>query len=216
MKVHEKPDDPVVYVALDCEASGPVPGLYNLVSIGAVPVIQDGKRHRVLDDELYIEFKPVFPGFQREAMSIHGITRGHLNKHGVDPKQGMKQLKDWALGLRRSTNDKLVFVGHNAPFDWSYISYYFTWAKIRNPFGYKALDTKALAMGKLDIPWLATNKDVLEQYMPEIGSEDMSQKHRADYDARFQARILAALLDYDPKARARAAKKKAPARRKKR
>ena len=110
MKVRESPDDPVVYVAIDCEASGPVPGLYNLVSLGAVPVVRDGKRHRVLDDDLYLEFKPIFPGFQREAMAIHGITRRHLNKHGVEPKAGMKRLKDWALGLRRSTEERLVFV----------------------------------------------------------------------------------------------------------
>ena len=192
----EKASDPVVYVCIDCEASGPVPGIYNLVSLGAVPVVKDGARHRVLDDDLYLEFKPVFPGFSREAMGIHKITRKHLETHGLEPKLAMKRLAKWALGLRPTKKEHLVFVGHNAPFDWSYISYYFTWAKVRNPFGYKALDTKALAMGKLDIPWLATNKDVITQRIPAVGHEDKSQKHRADYDARYQARILAGLLDY--------------------
>jgi DNA polymerase III epsilon subunit-like protein len=194
----EAPDTPVVYICIDCEASGPVPGLYNLVSLAAVPVVAEGNGHRVLDDELYLEFQPVFPGFDREAMRIHGLSRKHLEANGIEPKEGMRILRGWALARRPSKRHQLVFVGHNAPFDWGYISYYFTWAKVDNPFGFKALDTKALAMGKLDIPWLATNKDVLAQRLPEIGPEDKKKKHLANYDARYQARILQALLDHKP------------------
>ena len=195
-KTKENASDPVVYVCIDCEASGPVPGLYNLVSLGAVPVVEEAGRHKILGNELYLEFQPAFPGFEREAMKIHGISRKHLEEKGVDPREGMSILRKWALSLRRTKADVLVFVGHNAPFDWSYIAYYFAWAKVRNPFGFKALDTKALAMGKLDVPWLATNKDVIAERIPSVGREDMTQKHRADYDARYQARILAGLLDY--------------------
>lgn len=195
----ERAEDPVVYVCIDCEASGPVPGLYNLVSLGAVGVVAEAGSHRVLENDLYLELKPAFEGFQREAMKIHGITRKHLEEHGLEPQLAMKKLRDWSRKLRRSKRDHLVFVGHNAPFDWMFISWYFTYTKVKNPFGYKALDTKALAMGKLDIPWLATNKDVIERHIPEVGREDMKQKHRADYDARYQARILAGLLDYKPK-----------------
>jgi hypothetical protein len=54
-------------------------------------------------------------------------------------------------------------------------------------------------MGKRDIPWLATNKDVLAERLPDIGKEDLKLKHRADYDARYQARILVALLDLERK-----------------
>ena len=194
----EKGSDPVVYICIDCEASGPVPGIYNLVSLGAVAVVAvgDGRRHKVLDDQLYLELKPAFDGFQREAMNIHKITRKHLEEEGLDPREAMDQLRKWALKCRRSKKDHLVFVGHNAPFDWSYISYYFVHTKVRNPFGYKALDTKALAMGVLGVPWLATTKETIEKHCPQIGREDKKQKHRADYDARYQAEILVALLDY--------------------
>src|SRR5688572_24997587 len=161
----ERPDDPVLYVCIDCEASGPAPGLFNLVSIGAVPVVApppgSGGRHRVLDEDLYLELKPAFPGFEPDAMKIHGITREHLEEHGTESREAMRQLREWALSLAKA-GEHLVFVGHNAPFDWMYISWYFIWAEVANPFGYKALDTKALAMGKLGVPWLATNKDVIE------------------------------------------------------
>lgn len=192
----EDPNRPVLYVCVDCEASGPVPGLFNLVSLAAVPVVEEKGRHRVLDDDLYLEFKPVFPGFEREAMRIHKLSREHLEEHGIDPRKGMRQLRRWVLARRPTKRHQPVFVGHNAPFDWSYVAYYFAWTKVKNPFGWKALDTKALAMGKLDLPWLATTKDVLAKHLPDLGKEDLSRKHRADYDAAYQARILAALLDY--------------------
>lgn len=40
-----------------------------------------------------------------------------------------------------------VFVGLNAPFDWSFINYYFHYLLKSNPFGFAALDIKALYMG---------------------------------------------------------------------
>lgn len=41
-----------------------------------------------------------------------------------------------------------VFVGLNAPFDWSFINYYFHYLLKSNPFGFAALDIKALYMGR--------------------------------------------------------------------
>ena len=68
-------------------------------------------------------------------------------------------------------------------------------AGITNPFGWKALDTKALAMGVLRLDWFDTNKERLAELIPGLGVQDESQVHRADYDAFYQARILVGLLD---------------------
>ena len=72
-----------VYFCIDIEASGPVPGLYNMVSIGGVVVRLNQDKHQ-LGDEFYYEVKPDFPGFKEEAMSIHGISRNHLETYGDD------------------------------------------------------------------------------------------------------------------------------------
>jgi hypothetical protein len=63
-----------------------------------------------------------------------------------------------------------------------------------NPFGYKGLDTKSLAMGRLSISWKDTSKENLEKKLS-LPPQDPSLIHRADYDARYQALILQALLD---------------------
>jgi DNA polymerase III epsilon subunit-like protein len=84
-------------------------------------------------------------------------------------------------------------VGHNAPFDWSFVSWCFAAEELANPFGYKALDTKALATGKLGLHWFDSSKEVLSARL-KLPAEDTNLKHRADYDASYQADILLALL----------------------
>jgi DNA polymerase III alpha subunit (gram-positive type) len=93
-----------------------------------------------------------------------------------------------------------VFVGHNVGFDWSYISWYYVRFGLPNPFGYKGLDTKSLAMGRLGIGWFDTSKENLEKLLPEIPQQDPARTHRADYDALYQAWILCALLNRTPAA----------------
>ncbi len=185
----------IVYFSVDVEASGPVPGLYNLVSIGAVPVTLAGGSHRPGTDRFYVELKPIGGAFEKEAMAVHGISRKHLEEQGAEASRAMRDLREFVETRRGPGQGCAVFVGHNAAFDWSYISYYFTLFKIPNPFGYKALDIKSLAMGRLRIGWFETSKENLEALLPSVPRQDLKQAHRADYDALYQAHILCALLD---------------------
>ncbi|MCZ6601107.1 MAG: 3'-5' exonuclease [Acidobacteria bacterium] len=182
-----------IYICLDVEASGPIPDPYNLVSIGAVPVEQKSETWQVRSDDLfYVELKPLYAGFDAEAMAIHGISREHLEQQGMPAAQAMEKLSDWST----SRGGRPIFVGHNAVFDWAYVNHYYVRTGVANPFGWKGLDTKALAAGVLRIPFLETHKENLAKLLPGMQPEDLSQKHRADYDALYQAEILVALLNY--------------------
>lgn len=185
---------------MDVEASGPVPGLYNLVSVGAVPVIEEGGRWRPADDRFYVELRPVATGFDPGAMAVHGITRRHLEQQGVEAGEAMRRLTAFVEGRARGA--RAVFVGHNVGFDWSYVSYYYAAFGLPNPFGYKSLDIKSLAMGRLGIAWFDTSKEKLERLLPEVPAQDTSRAHRADYDALYQAWLLCALLNRAPGAAA--------------
>ena len=185
----------IVYFSVDVEASGPVPGLYNLVSIGAVPVALGANGWAPEGDRFYVELKPIGGAFDKEAMAVHGISRSRLETLGVPAETAMKDLSAFVERRRAASQARAVFVGHNAGFDWSYLSYYFALAKIPNPFGYKALDIKSLAMGRLKIGWFETSKENLETLLPAIPRQDVSRAHRADYDALYQAHILCALLN---------------------
>jgi DNA polymerase III epsilon subunit-like protein len=185
----------IVYFSVDVEASGPVPGLYNLVSIGAVPVGRETGAWKPEDGRFYVELKPIGGGFDAEAMAVHGIPRERLETSGTPAEKAMRDLRDFVEKRCRPSSARAVFVGHNVGFDWSYISYYFVLFGIPNPFGYKSLDLKSLAMGRLRIGWFETSKENLQVLLPSVPRLDTKQAHRADYDALYQAHILCALLD---------------------
>lgn len=182
------------YLCVDIETSGPVPGLYDMISVGGVPVVPEGSRARVVGERtFYVEIRPQAPRFDARTVPIHGLSRSHLEAHGLPLARAMERLTAWTRAVTVPGTTP-VFVGHNAPFDWSFISWSYHFVGQRNPFGYKALDTKALAMGALGLPWLDANKEELAERLalPEVETE---QVHRADYDAWYQAHILARLLE---------------------
>jgi DNA polymerase III epsilon subunit-like protein len=189
----------IVYFSIDVEASGPVPALYNLVSIGAVAVTGKNGRWEPEQERFYVELKPIAPGFDAGAMAIHRIPRKRLEEQGTPPKAAMAGLTRFVEARAGGRGVRTVFVGHNAVFDWAYISYYYELLRLPNPFGYKALDLKSLAMGRLNVGWFDTSKENLQGLLPGLPPQDPALVHRADYDALYQAQILCALLNLPPR-----------------
>ena len=186
----------MVYFCVDCEASGPLPPLYNLLSVGVTALRPEDGGHR-LGESFYLELRPIFPGRDAEALAVCGLDMERLEREGLEPREAMVQLADWVNNQNGPEPERPVFVGHNAVFDWAYIAYYFAHFDLPNPFGYKGIDTKSLAMGRLDIPWNDTSKEALERLLS-LPPQDPAQIHRADYDAWYQALILKALLEHRP------------------
>ncbi len=180
------------WFCVDIECSGPIPAWYDMISIGAVDVAErDGVR--AIGETFYAEIKPTGPAVDPGAMKVNKLDIDSLRRAGRDLSAVLADLTEW-VGSRTVAGSKPVFVGHNAPFDWSFVSYAYHVHRLPNPFGYKALDTKALAMGGLGLHWFDTNKEVLEERLS-LPRPVADQIHRADYDAWYQAHILKALLD---------------------
>jgi len=184
---------PLVYFSLDIEASGVVPPLYNMLSIGVTTLRENGDHH-VMGESFYIELKPIFPRNDPAALAVCGLDVERLSREGVDPREAMLRLTDW---VERETGDRAipVFVGHNAVFDWSHIAYYYAHFGMENPFGYKGIDLKSLAMGRLGIGWNETSKENLQGVL-DLPLQDPARMHRADYDAQYQALILKKVLEW--------------------
>lgn len=186
----------MAYFCLDVEASGQLAPLYNLLSIG-VTVLRKEDDAYVLGESFYVELKPIFPGFNPEALAVCGLDVDRLSREGVEPKAAMEQLTEFVLKNNAGSRRKPVFVGHNAVFDWAYIAYYYAHFDLPNPFGYKGLESKSMAMGRLGISWEATSKPNLAKLL-ELPPLDSKKVHRADYDAWYQALIFKALLEHKP------------------
>lgn len=181
------------YFSIDIECSGPVPALYDMISLGAVVVGPDAQGTLSIAEALYMEICPQAPRVDPGAMKVNGLDLERLRREGLNRRAALEQLSAWVKTQTRP-GTKPVFVGHNAPFDWSFVAYAYAAEDLPNPFGYKALDTKALAAGRLGIHWFDTGKECLDSMLG-IEAEDMQLKHRADYDALYQAQILLRLLE---------------------
>lgn len=180
------------YFCIDIECGGPVPALYDMMSLGAVVVREAGAKH-VIGERFYVEIQPSAPRVDPGAMAVHGLTLEHLRTHGAPLGDALDQLSAFVTA-HTDPGSTPTFVGHNAPFDWSFVHYAYHACGRTNPFGYKALDTKALATGTLGLHWLDSNKETLETLL-ELPPQDAQQVHRADYDAEYQALILVRLLE---------------------
>ncbi len=183
------------YYCVDVESSGPIPGLHNLLSVGVTHVRRYQGQYQPFAD-LYVELQPVFPEFEEAAMAVNKLDPVRLESEGLDPDTAMKRIVEFIFENRTSKkNDRPVFVAHNAPFDWMFFTYYCGHAGLTNPFGWSALDTKALAMGKLKLPWTQTSLKVVRETLGDVEEMDPDKLHHAGEDARHLAYVFSSLMN---------------------
>jgi hypothetical protein len=171
-----------IYISVDIEASGPIPGEYSMLSIGAC-VVGDIAR------SFYAELKPLNDNFTQEAMDACKLSLQDLARTGRAPAEAMRAFGEWV----HATADGMrpVFVGFNAPFDWSFVNYYFHKFTGANPFGHAALDIKSYYMGAYRTAWSETS---MAQLPPEVRPHPGPLQHEALADAVEQSEIFRKLL----------------------
>jgi ribonuclease T len=142
-------DEPEVYICVDIETAGPIPGDYSLLSIGACTIYEP-------QQTFYIELKPINQHLTQEAASIHKLSLERLKIEGTTPRKALTCFEEW-LKDQALPNQQPIFVAFNAAFDWMFINYYFFHYLGHNPFGHAAIDIKAFYMGLAGIPWSQTS-----------------------------------------------------------
>jgi ribonuclease T len=168
------------YISVDIEASGPIPGTFSMLSLGAC----------LCDDQtITFEslFRPTSKQFIPEALEVTGLELDVLEIEGREPAESMTDFAQWVLAQAGSRRP--VFVGLNAAFDWGFVNYYFHGYGIPNPFGIAPVDIKALYMGKFGTSWKeATSKQIAKRLCV-----DATGDHTALHDAIAQARLFNAV-----------------------
>lgn len=118
-------------------------------------------------------------------MAATGLSLGELSRTGTTPAKAMNDFAQWLSSLRAEPG-KLVFVGFNAPFDWSFVNYYFHRFTRDNPFGFSALDIKAYYMGATGCTWGDTRSSQMSNRL----QPQRAPSHDALEDALYQAELF--------------------------
>lgn len=169
------------YISVDVEASGPIPGKYSMLSIGACTVDD-------IEEGFYTELRPISDSYVKEAIDVSGLSLSHLHEHGVEPTRAMSLLSEWVKKV--SANRRPVFVGFNAGFDWAFVNWYFHAFLGENPFGIGGIDIKAYYMGFAGSAWAETTSSKLPNWL----QPSRPRTHNALDDARAQGEMFDKLL----------------------
>jgi DNA polymerase III epsilon subunit-like protein len=171
-------DKPEIFISVDVETAGPIPGEYSLLSIGACSVFEPERNFAC-------ELKPINRNFDPKALEVAGLSLDELARTGLEPTQAMVAFASWVSDVA-GPGGRPVFAGFNAPFDWSFVNYYFHKFTGSNPFGFTALDIKALYMGATGCRWEDTRSSkVAEKLKPTLMGT-----HDALRDALYQAEVF--------------------------
>lgn len=171
------------FISVDVEASGPTPGLYSLLAIGACSVEDPSQT-------FYAEIKPQTDRADPQAMAVHGLDLTTLAQNGLELPEAMTRFAAW-VGDQVPAGRSPVFVSYNAPFDWMFVHDAFHRTLGRNPFGHFPLDIRAYYMGLSGKIWSSIRlEDLADRYL-----EGRRLTHNARDDALVQGELFRTLRD---------------------
>lgn len=166
-----------VYISVDVEAAGPVPGKYSMLALGACEVGQT-------DRCFYVEIKPLNQLSVPDAMKVIGRPLSDFEQSGVEAADAMRRFRDWIVEISKGRT--AVFVGFNGTFDWSFVNWYFHTYLESNPFGFGGIDIKSYFMGLTGCSW----GDTRSSRIPTKFKGPSQHTHNALDDAIEQAQMF--------------------------
>ncbi len=138
---------PEIPVSVDGEFTGPIPGPYSMISLGAVaydPVGNELSRFKVNMHELPEATRD--PVTMREFWDKHPEAWKLATENPIDPKEAMRQFADWL----RQLPGRPKLIGWPLPVDFMFVYwYYVNFLGELPPFGYDGIDIKTYAMATM-------------------------------------------------------------------
>ncbi|QTE01823.1 3'-5' exoribonuclease domain-containing protein [Streptomyces cyanogenus] len=186
---------PSLYISVDIEADGPIPGPYSMLSLGAaVAGVQDAAGFTAADPEertFYRELRPIGEEFVPEALAVSGLDRARLAAEGAEPAVALAEFAAWVREV--SAGAQPVMCGYPASYDWTFLYWYLIRFTGSSPFGHSGcLDMKTLYATKARLPLRAVAKGTMPR---ELLSRRRHTHHALD-DAIEQAELLANLMKW--------------------
>lgn len=177
---------PEIYVSIDIEADGPIPGPHSMLSLGAVALREDGTELGAFEANLETlegaSGHPDTMAWWLTQPDAWAACRRQLEQ----PQVAMRRFVDWIATLP----GKPVFVGYPASFDFLFVHWYLMRFVGSTPFSHSALDIKTLAMALLGGGY----RDAVKNAFPRRWRTANPHLHVALDDAREQGVMFVAML----------------------
>lgn len=167
-----------VFISVDIETAGPIVGEHSMLALGACLAYSP-------EIDFSVMLKPISDKAVQAALEVSGLTLEQAHREGLEPEMAMAQFGEW-IAQQVPVGSTPIFVGLNAPFDWGFVNYYFLKYLNDNPFGFTALDIKALFMGATGCSWHDTKSSSIDKRV----SSSLKGDHNALHDAKYQAELF--------------------------
>lgn len=177
-----------IYVSIDIEADGPIPGPHSMLSLGAAAY--DAPKKKLLNS-FSINFKklpgavahPVTEKWWRKFPEAYTLTR----ENQIDPKEAMQRFANWANKLPA----RPIMTSLPVTFDFMFVHWYFMRFLGESPFSFIGLDLRTLAYSQLNLPF----KDCVRSNFPEHWFDELPHTHVALDDAIEQGALFCNMLN---------------------
>lgn len=175
---------PELYVAVDVEADGPIPGPYSMLSLGMAVA---GRSELTF----YTELQPISDDFVPEALAVSGLDRDRLAREAPPARDAMRSAAAWVDGLRRY--GRPVFLAAPAVYDGMFLHWYFMRYVGHSPFAVTGagVDLRSYWMGLTGCDWAQTHKGGIKEV---LGLTGLPHTHHAGEDAAELAAVFDAAL----------------------
>lgn len=209
-----------LYISVDVEADGKIPGDYSMTALGAVVAgyrTTEGELKRfdvtAPENRFYSEIKPIsenwnpeamavglFSGFDKEAARLDPtgeLRRKYIVENGEDPKLAMTRFAVWLENVKQEHGGGVIFAGYPLGFDWMWTYWYLCkFSDIESPFGHsRHIDIKTLYAEKANTVIVRS----IKKNIPRKLMSKLPHTHLAIDDAAEQGEMLMNILEWEGK-----------------
>ncbi len=177
-----------IYVSVDIEADGPIPGPNSMLSLGAVALLESGKEVGAFEVNFEeLEGAKGDPGTMEWWSKQDREVWAHIRKNPVSPKKGMASFVEWVNQMAKQENLPVVCVAYPVGFDFTFIYHYIRSCGLESPFSFSCLDIKSYAAAVLNIPY----RKAVKKNMPKEWFKGLPpHTHKGLDDAREQGLLF--------------------------
>lgn len=150
-----------VFISVDIETNGPIPGEYSMLSLGAVALQEDSPN---LIDTFYVNIECI-PGAKEYEETMEWwnkeTNKVAFNKTRIDmktPELAMKLFHRWVRDISNKVKGDPIFISYPAGFDFTFVYWYLIKYVGNSPFSFSALDIKTYASAILKKPYRKSTK----------------------------------------------------------